>query len=162
MKKRAWIIVLGGLFLAVVAYACAYLAGTARQRALDNSSRPVLAWMQQEYRLDDAQFARLCKAHDAYRPTCMAMCRKIDEKNAQIAKLLAATNVVTPEIQNALTEAAQIRAECEGAMLEHFYKVAQTMPPEQGKRYLAWVQQETLKPRQMMPGGSHADSTPGM
>jgi hypothetical protein len=47
-------------------------------------------------------------------------------------------------------------------MLEHFYKVAQTMPPEQGRRYLAWVQQETFKPQQMMPGESRETAPPGL
>jgi len=158
MKTRAWFILLGGVFLAVAAYACVYLAGTATQRSVDNSDKPALAWMQKEYRLDDAQFARLREVHDAYRPKCMAMCRMIDEKNSQIEGLLAATNVVTPEIREALAEAAGIRAECEAAMLEHFYSVAETMPPEQGKRYLTWVQQETLKPQQMMPGESQESS----
>lgn len=162
MKKRAWIVVLGGLFLAVAAYACVYLAGTATQRAVDNSDKPALAWLQKEFQLNDAQFARLCEVHDAYRPTCMEMCRKIDAKNAQIAQLLATTNVITPEIRKVLAEAAEIRAECEAAMLEHFYRVAQTMPPEQGKRYLAWVRQETLKPSQMMPGESQTASSPEM
>lgn len=150
--KRTWSIVLGGLLLAFAAYACVYLAGTSSERALAKSDKPALAWMQQEYHLNDAQFARLCELHDAYRPTCMEMCAKIDAKNAQLQKLLAETNVITPEIKQALAEAAQIRAECEAAMLDHFYKVAQTMPPEQGKRYLEWVQQETLKPTRMMPG----------
>lgn len=162
MKKRAWFIVLGGLFLAVAAYACVYLAGTATQRSVDNSDKPALAWLQQEYQLDDAQFARLCEVHDAYRPKCMAMCRMIDEKNAQIEKLLEETNVITPEIRKALAEAAEIRAACEAAMLEHFFKVAETMPPEQGKRYLAWVRRETLKSKRMMPGESGTASTPGM
>ena len=82
------------------------------------------------------------------------MCRTIDAKNAEIQRLLAATNIITPEIKQALAQAAEIRAECETAMLDHFYKVAQTMPPEQGKRYLDWVQQQTLKPSKMMPGDS--------
>jgi hypothetical protein len=160
MNKRVWFIILGGLFVAVAAYACVFFAGTAAQRAVARSAQPALAWLKQEYRLTDAQFARLCEVHDAYRPTCMEMCRKIDAKNAQIAELLAATNVMTPEIRQALAEAAEIRAECEAAMLDHFYKVAQTMPPGQAKRYLAWVQRETLKPAQMMPGESPTE-TPG-
>ncbi len=150
--KRTWFIAIGGLFVAVAAYACVYLAGTSAQRAVANSDKPALAWLQQEYHLNDAQFARVCEVHDAYRPKCMEMCRMIDAKNAEVEKLLTATNVITPEIKQALAEAAAIRAECEAAMLEHFYKVAQTMPPEQAKRYLAWVQQETLKPQRMMPG----------
>jgi hypothetical protein len=160
--KRAWLTAIGGLFVAVASYACVYLAGTSTQRAVAKSDKPALAWLQQEYQLDDAQFARVREVHDAYRPKCMEMCRMIDAKNAQIEKLLAATNVITPEIRQALAEAAEIRAECEVAMLDHFYKVAQTMPIEQGKRYLAWVRQETLKPTQMMPGESQSASSPGM
>lgn len=160
--KRTWFIVLGGLLLAAAAYACVFLAGTSAQRAVANSDKPALAWLQQEYQLNDDQFARLCELHDAYRPTCMEMCRKIDAKNAQLQKLLAATNVITPEITQAIAEAAEIRAECETAMLGHFYRVAQTMPPEQGRRYLEWVQQETLKPSKMMPGQAQSAASPGM
>ena len=162
MKKLGWFIVLGGLLMAVAAYACVYLAGTSAQRAVARSQQPALTWMKHEYRLDDAQFARLCEVHDAYRPKCVEMCRMIDAKNAEIEKLLAATNVVTPEIRQALAEAAEIRAECEATMLEHFYRVAETMPPEQGKRYLAWIRQETFRPSQMMPGESREASPPGL
>ena len=78
------------------------------------------------------------------------MCRRIDEKNTRLQQMLSATNVITPEIRSVLIEAAQIRAECQGNMLEHFYAVAQTMPPAQGKKYLAWIKQETLKPQPML------------
>ena len=156
--KRSWLILLGGLTLALAAYACIYLAGTARMRAIARSDKPTLAWMQQAYHLTDAQFAKLCELHDAYRPQCMARCAKIDAKNGEIKKMLAATNAVTPAIRQALADAAQIRAECEAEMLEHFYKVAQTMPPEQGRRYLEWIQRETLKTQSMQPGKSPADS----
>lgn len=122
------------------------LHGTSAQRIVERSSRPEFAWLQQEYRLSDAQYAQVLELHNAYAPKCEEMCRLIDGKNAQLQKLLAATNVVTPEINQALVEAAEIRAECESAMLDHFYKVAQTMPPEQGRRYLDWAQQRTLKP----------------
>lgn len=160
--KRGWLIVLGGLFVAVAAYACVYLAGTSTQRSVAKSEKPALAWLQQEYQLNDAQFLRLCELHDAYRPKCMEMCRMIDEKNAQLQKLLAATNVITPEVKQVLGEAAQIRAECQANMLEHFYAVSRTMPPEQGRRYLAWVQKETLKTQQMLPGQPPASAAPGM
>ncbi len=160
--KRVWFIVFGGLVLAVAAYAGVYLAGTCSVRAIAESKQPALAWMQQEYHLSDAQFARLCELHDAYRPKCMEMCRKIDAKNAELQKLLAATNVITPEIKQALADAAQIRAECQAGMLQHFNEVAQTMPPEQGKRYLEWVWQETLKTQQMLPGKSPTGASPEM
>lgn len=154
--KRPWLIILGGLILAGVAYACVYLNATAVQRAVAKSPRPELAWLQQEFQLTDAQLARVMELHNAYAPKCDEMCRDIDAKNAQLQKLLASTNVVTPEIKQAIAEAAAIRAECQTAMLDHFYKVAQTMPREQSRRYLEWVQQEIVKPSKMMPGSTQS------
>ena len=149
--KRVWFTIVGGLSLAVAAYACVYLAGTSAERSVRSSGEPTLVWLQREYQLSDAQFARVRQLHQEYQPKCMEMCRKIDEKNTQLQLLLAATNVITPEIEQKLSEAAQLRAECQTAMLEHFYEVARVMPIEQGKRYLAWMQQETMMPGQMPP-----------
>jgi hypothetical protein len=74
------------------------------------------------------------------------MCRRIDAKNAELKDLLAKTNTLTPDIEKKLTEAAELRLECQKAMLKHFLEVSQTMPPEEGKRYLAWVQERTFLP----------------
>ena len=150
--KRSWLIIVGGLALEVCAYLCIYFGKTVTERSVERSNRPELAWLQMEFHLTDAQLARVMELHNAYAPKCDEMCRAIDAKNTEIQKLLAATNVVTPEITQALAEAGEIRAECETAMLDHFYKVAATMPPEQAKRYLDWVQQQNLKPSKMMPG----------
>ena len=149
--KRTWLILLGGIAAGCVAYAGIYLRTTSAQRSMEQSTRPELAWLKKEYHLTDAQFARVVQLHDAYHPKCAEMCRRIDDQNAKIQQLLAATNAVTPEIQQALAGAAQLRTQCESAMLQHFYEVSRVMPPEQGKHYLAWVQSETLLPGQMVP-----------
>jgi len=149
--KRTWLILLGGIAAGCVAYAGIYLRTTSAQRSMEQSTRPELAWIKKEYHLTDAQFAQVVQLHDAYHPKCAEMCRRIDEQNAKIQQLLAATNAVSPEIKQALAEAARLRAECETAMLQHFYETSRQMPPEQGKRYLAWVQSETLLPGQMVP-----------
>ena len=103
-----------------------------------------MAWLKQEFHLSDAEFSRIKQMHESYLAGCAERCRRIDEKNSQLKRLLAVTNLVTPEIQAALIESARLRAECQKKMLEHFYQVSQTMPPEQGKRYLAWVQDQTI------------------
>jgi len=149
--KRSWLILLGGLLAGITAYAGIYLHATSAQRSLEQSSRPELAWLQQEYRLTGAQFAKVVQLHDGYRPKCAEMCRRIDEQNAKVQQLLSVTNTVTPEIKQALAEAAQLRVECQSAMMQHFYEVSSAMPPDQGTRYLVWVQQETLLPGQMVP-----------
>ena len=152
--KRAGFIIIVGLLVAFAGYAYVYLACTGHQRSIEKKDGANLAWLQTEYHLTDAQFARVRELHDAYQPKCMMMCRKIDEENAQLQSLLAATNVITPEIRQTLAESAELRVECEQAMLAHFYEVAQVMPPDQGRRYLAWMQSATMMPGQM-PQSAH-------
>jgi len=116
-----------------------------------DGAHPELSWLKKEYHLTDAQFAQIAQLHDVYLPKCAEMCRRIDKQNAKVQQLLAATNAVTAEIKESLAEAARLRAECETAMLQHFFETSRQMPPGQGKRYLAWVQNETLLPGQMVP-----------
>jgi hypothetical protein len=149
--KRFWLLLICGLAAGLVGYACIYLKATSAERAIDSSSHPELSWLKKEYHLTDAEFARVAKLRDNYRPKCVEMCRRIDEQNSRVQQLLKANNNVTPEIKQALAQAAQLRVECESAMLQHFYEVSGAMPPEQGKRYLDWVQTETLVPSQMIP-----------
>lgn len=148
--KRTWFIVIAGLVLGLSAYTGIYFARTADNHLIEKGNQPMLSWLQEEYHLSDSQFARVCELYAAYQPKCAEMCRRIDAQNAETERLLAATNAITPEIREALARAAQLRAECQTAMLEHFFEVARAMPPEQGKRYLAWVQQETLMPGKML------------
>ena len=142
--KRSWSLIMAGLVLAVLAYLCFYFIGTAHSRSLEKSPEPELAWLKQEFHLGDAEFARISRMHESYMASCMERCHKIDLKNEELKQLLANTNAVTPEIQKTLAEAAQLRADCQKEMLQHFYDVSRTMPPEQGKRYLAWVQRRTV------------------
>jgi hypothetical protein len=71
---------------------------------------------------------------------------EIDAQNVQVEKLIASATNVTPEIEGALTEASRLRADCQTMMLRHFMQVSQTMPPEQGRRYLAWVKEKAFTP----------------
>src|SRR5438874_1597023 len=111
--KKTWLILIGGLLIGLVAYASIYHRATSVQRAMEQSSHPELAWLKTEYRLTDAQFAQVVQLHDAYHPKCAEMCRRIDDQNSKVQQLLSATNAITPEIREALAEAAQLRAECE-------------------------------------------------
>jgi len=155
------LILVAGLLVALAGYLGFYYGGTANSRKLQNAGTPELAWLKEEFHLNDADFARVCQMHDSYLAGCAERCRLIDEKNEQLRRLLAATNTVTPEIQKLLQDAAQLRAECQTRMLEEFYQVSRSMPPDQGKRYLAWVQGQTLLSdthRQMQgPGSSSMD-----
>lgn len=150
--KRGVLILLLGLFTTVAAFACVYLVCIAPTRSLQRSERPELAWLKEEFNLGDAEFKRISELHAAYLPECQERCRQIDAQDEQLRMLIATATNVTPEINSALSEAARLRAECQRMMLEHFFQVGQTMPPEQGSRYLAWVKEKAFHPTYGMTG----------
>ena len=156
--KRTWIILIVGLLAAGGAYSARYFGARKAPCDCHPTAVPELAWMRREYGLNDAQFQKVSELHAAYQPQCMEMCRRIDEQNDRLRQLLGATNVVTAEIKRSLVEAAQLRGECQAAMLRHFYEVSRAMPPGQGRRYLEWVQAQTLAP--MQPAAAATTSRP--
>jgi hypothetical protein len=153
MKKGLVILILG-LAIAVAGYGIVYFASTAPARSLEHCQQPELAWLKVEFHLDDAEFQRISALHAAYLPQCGEMCRRIDEQNQRVKALLAATNQMTPDIERAIAHAAELRGECQRNMLRHFYEVSRTMPPEEGRRYLQWVQERAFASDagMMMPG----------
>jgi len=134
--KRGLLILVFGLLAAAAAYGCIYFACTSSARNMERSEKPELAWLKDEFNLSDAEFKRVSELHAAYLPQCQEMCRKIDTQNVDLQKL----------IEGALTEASRLRADCQTMMLRHFIQVSQTMPPEQGRRYLAWVKEKAFLP----------------
>lgn len=153
--KRPILILMLGLILAVAGFCTFYFGATAHQRSMMHSANPELDWLREEFKLSDADYKSVCELHEAYRPQCEKMCGLIAEKNDELKTLIAQTNVVTPEIARTLEEASQLRADCHKAMLAHFFAVSQKMPAEQGKRYLAWVQQKTLLDHDGMMASEH-------
>ena len=156
--KRAWLILVAGVLLACAAYCGVYFMATAPGRSLENSDTPELAWLKKEFHLSDAEFKRISELHAAYLPECGKMCQLVADKNAELRELLAKNSQMTPEIESNLAESAKIRAQCEAAMLKHFFAVSQTMPPAEGKRYLHWVQEQTFGTMQEMTAAATVPS----
>jgi len=156
--KRAWVIGLLGLALGVGAYGVLYRSWTAPYRSVQDTAGPELSWLKKEFNLSDPDFARIKTLHEAYKPVCAEMCRKVDADNEALSQLLSASTNVTPEIESRLAAIAQLRRECQTQMLKHFFAVSQAMPPEQGRRYLLWMQEQTLAPSHssMVPQASAA------
>jgi len=148
--RRGILILALGLAGAALAYRFVYLSGTTTPRAMMRSAQPELAWLKHEFNLSDTEFARVSKLHAGYLPRCMERCRRIDALNTRLSDALATASQVTPEIEKLLNERAQIRALCQTEMLKHFFEVSRTMPPEQGRRYLAWVRENTCLREQPM------------
>ena len=158
--KRAVIILAVGLFLGVAAFCAVFYSSTAPQRQVRESPAPELAWLKKEFNLGEAEFARISKLHAGYEPHCKDMCRRIDEQNAKLRRLISGSSGMTPEIQNALAEAARLRTECQTMMLNHFYEVSRSMPATQGRRYLDWVQEKTFLPAYGMEKHNEPDQSP--
>ena len=98
--------------------------------------------------------ARIQKLHEGYLPKCAEMCAKIAAKKSELETALNGSTNVNPVAQQKLAELAALRAQCQAQMLQHFIEVSQTMPPEQGRRYLAEMQRLTL--------GFHEQTEPSM
>lgn len=100
-----------------------------------------LAWLRLEFHLGDAEMARVRQLHEAYIPLCQSYCSRIAEKKEHLRDALDGGD---SEAESTLAEIADIRAQCQAAMLRHFEEVSRAMPPEQGKRYLAEMRRLTL------------------
>ena len=150
MKKGVLILVLG-LIAAAAAYGCIYFVCTASARSLQRSDKPELAWLKEKFNLNDAEFKHVSELHEAYLPQCRERCIQIGAQNTKLQKLLAGATDVSPEIERELVESSRLRTECQTMMLRHFFQVSQTMPPEQGQRYLSWVKAKAFLPDYGMP-----------
>ncbi len=148
--RKGWLILLLGLLLGMAAFCGVYYLGTAPSREMMHGTQPELAWLKQEFKLSDAEFARITTLHEAYLPQCAERCRVIEQQNQKLKELLAQNGTATPEVQNLLLERARTRAQCEAEMLKHFHAVSLAMPPQQGRRYLSWVQEQTVLRAQAM------------
>jgi hypothetical protein len=151
--KRSWCIALLGVGLAGLSYGLLLGSRAAAVREIERTCGPELAWIKTQFQLDEPTFERVRVLHEAYKPTCAKFCRQIDDQYQELAELLSGADSVTPEITSVVAQANALRAQCQTEMLKHFIQVSQAMPPEQGRRYLAWMQEQTLS-------SSHASMVP--
>jgi hypothetical protein len=144
MTRSRWFILLLGLALGVVAYACLYFGATAQHRHMMRQPDAELVWLKNEFSLSDADCHRIVTVHNGYLPRCEEMCRRIATKNAELKTILAKSDNVTGDIQKKISEIADLKAQCQTQMLQHFFDVSRAMPPAQGQRYLQWIENKTL------------------
>lgn len=159
MTKTGTLLLIG-LAVALAGFACAHLAGTASARALMRQPEPELAWLKKEFSLSDDEFKRVQDLHRAYLPKCAERCKAIAAQNALIESITSSANALTPNLQLAIKERADIRALCETEMIAHFIAVSRTMNSEQGKRYLAWVRQQSAFTSEGMESQHHFGPDP--
>jgi len=142
--NRSLVILLAALVLGAALFGGSYAVSRRVCQSCMAKSVSDLDWLQQEFHLDDAEMARIQKLHEGYLPKCADMCAKIAAKKSEIEAALNGSTNVNPAAQQKLAELAALRAQCQMQMLQHFTEVSQTMPPEQGRRYLAEMQRLTF------------------
>ena len=141
--RRPLLLLLAVLAVVVSAFTACYFAAARLRVPAAAQPADELDWQRTEFRLSH-ELARVRALHDGYQPECAAMCQRIGEKNRELDALLAASTSVTPAVEQKLAEVAALRAECQAKMLRHFHAVSATLPPEQGRRYLAEMRRLTL------------------
>jgi len=127
--------------LAVVAGAGVYFWKTAPMRSMLCCDQPELAWLQHEFKVSDKDMDRVTQLHKAYLAQCEALCAQIEATNSLVRQQLEKDGAVTPAVEKLLSDAAQLRVQCQKNMLGYFAEVSKSMPPEEGKRYLAWMEE---------------------
>ncbi len=156
--NRSLVILLGALALASAIFAGSYFA--AKRATVMCCARPAddLIWLQDEFHLNTAEMTRIRELHEGYLPKCAGMCALIAAKKSELRSVLGNSTNVTTEARAKLNEIAELRAQCQAQMLQHFITVSQAMPPEQGQRYLAEMQKLTLGSHEQMENSMSGDS----
>lgn len=142
--NRSLAILLGALALGAAIFAGSCLLGSKICKSCLGCADDELSWLRTEFHLSDAEMTRIRGLHEGYLPQCAEMCAKIAAKKHELETTLDAGTNLTAETQAKLNEIAALRAQCQAQMLQHFIAVSQTMPPEQGRRYLAEMKRLTL------------------
>ena len=126
----------------LIAYCVYFVCATQPMHAMLADPEGGMEWLRREFELDDAQFVKIKALHEAYKPECAQMCRRISEANSKVDSLVDGSHSVTPEIASALRNVSVVQQECREQMLAHIYAVSAAMTPENGRRYL-----KLMKPR---------------
>jgi hypothetical protein len=134
--NRGIALLLATVAISFAAFWCSYQLSTRPTKALLAQQDCGMEWLQKEYRLSEAQFARIEKLHEAYRPACARRCGQVAAAHAKVRELTASSVAMTPEIEAALKEWTLLENDCRLAMLKHVYAVSAEMSPEEGCRYL--------------------------
>ena len=142
--NRSLLILLGALALGAALFGGAYaMSRHVCERCMAGSVSD-LDWLQKEFHLDAGEMARIQALHEGYLPKCAEMCAKIAAKKSELEAALNSSTNANPVAAQKLAELAALRAQCQAQMLQHFTEVSQTMPPAEGRRYLAEMQRLTL------------------
>jgi hypothetical protein len=142
--NRSFVIVLGALALAALLFMASFSISQRLCRVCTAEPPGSLRWLQSEYHLSNDQMARIQKLHNNYVSQCDTMCRMIAARQQAVEEAVNNTTNFGPVARQKLDELAACRAHCQSQMLQYFVNVSRVMPPDEGRRYLADMERETI------------------
>ncbi|MGA2686072.1 MAG: hypothetical protein ABSF51_13575 [Verrucomicrobiota bacterium] len=138
--NRSLAIVLGALGLGVMLFSGSYLVSHRICQVCVTQPPGSLDWMRKEFHVNDAEMARIRRLHADYLSQCNLMCQMVAAKKQEVAAALNNATNVSPVAEQKLAELAACRVQCQSRVLQYFVEVSQIMPPAEGRRYLAKMQ----------------------
>lgn len=137
MTRLLWLLV-----VAVVLGSAAFLVGSRVQHVGCETQPPqldTLEWLRREFSLDQNEFDQVKSLHDAYKPACEDLCRRIAANRRRLNGLADAAKAYSPEVDAALSEATALRLESQRLYLRHVDGVAAAMGPAEAQRYVTMM-----------------------
>ncbi len=142
MKKPVFIL-LAVLAAAAVAYfGCFHFATRQTREMLSDEDN--MMWLRTEFALTDEQARAIAKLQADYEPRCMEMCARIAKSSARLQKLMQASEAMSPELEAAVREVGQTKADCHAATLAQAFAISAHMTPAQAVRYRAMIAERVL------------------
>jgi len=129
LKAIGVLLLLGGVYVGI------YQFTTGNTKKLIESDQPELAWLKQEFSLNDVQFEKIKSIHMEFDVECHEMCQDLAESQEKLHLLIAQNSTITPEIKASLSETAAFREFCRQSTLRHLYRISALMTPEQAAQY---------------------------
>ncbi len=149
--KKSILILLVMITAAAAAYFAYYHFATRDARRMLGSADD-MAWLREEFALNNEQAAAIAALKADYEPRCMEMCDRITKSGERLEKLLHESHTMTPELEAAVREASQTQADCRTATLAQAFSISAHMVPEQAVRY------RTMIAERVLPGGLRHDT----
>jgi hypothetical protein len=142
--RKPLLILAVALAVAAACFAGAYFC--ARHYCVQRMAQSTddLDWLRTEFRLGNADLAKVRKLHEGYLPICERNCESIAAKKLELAKAVAAGTNSPATLEQLKAGVVALRTRCQSEMLAHFEEVSRAMPPAQGKRYLSEMKRLTL------------------
>lgn len=130
------LVVLG--MVAVIGALC-YRMGSERELHVAAREGDPMRWLRTEFRLNEAQYARIARLHQDYGKICAEHCRKIQEAMDGRDTLAAAKPADGVKLAASEQRVRELESVCERSIEAHVREVAACMPAKEGERYLAMV-----------------------